>query len=482
MVMTHGPIAWRQDVSQDRSRGGAKAAPADQPESGTPDGRWWSPLLRDGTRPLFVVGDVAAILLAAVLTHATPVLAGIYLVTTLGAASVAGLYKSQLNQVLLDSLPRLFRAWVIAVALLVISSQLILNKFVGLYLAALSGVLLLGLRLMSTLVVRLLRGSGMIAHGTVIVGSDASGLLIAQKIAENPQCGLTTLGFVDDEAVRVADLPAPMLGGPGDLEAILMRLQPRALIIAQSHLSEAELVGMVRACHRNRCELFVLPRLYEISNMGEDTDFLGGMPLIRLRRRAYRTWGWRIKRLVDVALSALALVVLSPVLALIALAVRLEGGGRGIIFRQERVSVDGRHFKVLKFRSMRPANDTESGTQWNISGDSRVGPVGRFIRATSLDELPQLWNILRGDMSIVGPRPERPFFVAEFDRLYGGYGARHRVPSGLTGWAQVHGLRGDTSIAERAHFDNFYIENWSLWLDFKIMLMTVSSVFSKPGS
>ena len=214
MVMTHGPIAWRQDVSQDRSKGGAKAAPADQPESGTPDGRWWSPLLRDGTRPLFVVGDVAAILLAAVLTHAAPVLAGIYLVTTLGAASVAGLYKSQLNQMLLDSLPRLFRAWVIAVALLVISSQLILNKFVGLYLAALSGVLLLGLRLMSTLVVRLLRGSGMIAHGTVIVGSDASGLLLAQKIAENPQCGLTTLGFVDDEAVRVADLPAPMLGGP----------------------------------------------------------------------------------------------------------------------------------------------------------------------------------------------------------------------------------------------------------------------------
>ena len=481
MVMTHGPIAWREDVSPDRSSGGAKAAPADQPGSGTPDRRWWSPLLRDGTRPLFVVGDVAAILLAAVVTHATPVLAGIYLVTVLGAASVAGLYKSQLNQVLLDSLPRLFRAWVIAVALLVISSQLILNKFVGLYLAALSGVLLLGLRLMSTLVVRLLRGSGVIAHGTVIVGSDASGRLIAQKIAENPQCGLTTLGFVDDQSVPFADLPAPMLGGPRDIEAILLSLQPRALIIAQSHLSEAELVGMVRACHRNRCELLVLPRLYEISNMGEDTDFLGGMPLIRLRRRAYRTWGWRFKRLVDVVFSALALVVLSPVLALIALAVRLEGG-RGIIFRQERVSVDGRHFQVLKFRSMRPANDTESGTQWNISQDSRVGPVGRFIRATSLDELPQLWNILRGDMSIVGPRPERPFFVAEFDRLYGGYGARHRVPSGLTGWAQVHGLRGDTSIAERAHFDNFYIENWSLWLDFKIMLMTVSSVFSKPGS
>lgn len=445
------------------------------------DKRWWAPLLRDGTRPMFVAGDVLAIALAAGISHANPVLATLYLVTVVSAASASGLYRSQLNQTLLDSLPRLFRAWLIAVALLVISSQLVLGKFIGLYLAAYSGVLLLVFRLLATLVVRMLRASGVVRHGTIIVGADATGLMIAEKIAVNPECGLATLGFLDDLAVSAEGLSAPMLGGPDDLEAILLSRQPRALIIAHSHLSEAALVTMVRTCHRNRCELFVLPRLYEISNMSEDTDFLGGMPLIRLRRRAYRTWGWRIKRVVDVLLAGVSLVVLTPVLALVALAVRLEGGP-GIIFRQERVSVDGRRFHVLKFRSMRPANDVESGTQWNIARDSRVGTVGKFIRATSLDELPQLWNILRGEMSIVGPRPERPFFVAEFDLLYGGYSARHRVPCGLTGWAQVHGLRGDTSISERARFDNFYIENWSLWLDFKIMLMTVSSVFNKPGS
>jgi lipopolysaccharide/colanic/teichoic acid biosynthesis glycosyltransferase len=127
-------------------------------------------------------------------------------------------------------------------------------------------------------------------------------------------------------------------------------------------------------------------------------------------------------------------------------------------------------------------NEQEGQTNWSIADDSRVGVVGRILRKYSLDELPQLFNVLRGDMSLVGPRPERPYFVAEFDRLYCDYGARHRVPSGLTGWAQVHGLRGNTSIEDRAHFDNFYIENWSLWLDLKIMLLTVVSVFKAPGA
>jgi lipopolysaccharide/colanic/teichoic acid biosynthesis glycosyltransferase len=131
---------------------------------------------------------------------------------------------------------------------------------------------------------------------------------------------------------------------------------------------------------------------------------------------------------------------------------------------------------------MRPASEAESATTWSIADDDRVSPLGRFIRATSIDELPQLWNILRGDMSVVGPRPERPHFVAEFDRLYPDYGARHRVPCGLTGWAQVNGLRGDTSIEDRARFDNYYVDNWSLWFDLTIILRTFSSVFAARGA
>lgn len=443
------------------------------------DGKWWAPLLRDGTRPLFVASDVAALLVAVALA-ATPFgPAMTFAVIVLIASSLSGLYRSRLNPSALDDLPRMLKAWLIATAVMVFGTQLNEQGFDPFPLALISGCTLLVFRLLATLVVRVLRSAGAIRHPTIIVGADESGREIAKKIADNPQCGLRTIGFLDDPLAAVNGLR--ITGGPDDLEQVLRTHQPSALIIARSHLSEDQLIDMIRACHRHHCELFVLPRLYEISNLGEDTDFLAGMPLMRLRRRAYRTWGWAVKRLLDIVLSALALVVLSPLMALIALAVRLEGG-RGVIFRQERVSVDGRRFEVLKFRSMRPVDERESQTQWNISQDDRVGPVGKLIRATSLDELPQLWNILSGDMSVVGPRPERPFYVAQFAETFGGYDARHRVPCGLTGWAQVHGLRGDTSISERARFDNFYIENWSLWLDVKIILMTFTSVFAKPGS
>ena len=182
----------------------------------------------------------------------------------------------------------------------------------------------------------------------------------------------------------------------------------------------------------------------------------------------------------DITLSGAALVLLSPIMGACALAVRLEGGP-GVFFRQERVGLDGRKFTVLKFRSLQPATDGESSTRWNVSRSDRLRPVGRFLRKTSLDELPQLWNVLRGDMSLVGPRPERPHFVKQFQDRVPRYIARHRVPAGLTGYAQVHGLRGDTSIEHRASFDNYYIENWSLWGDIKIMLRTVQEVVRARG-
>jgi lipopolysaccharide/colanic/teichoic acid biosynthesis glycosyltransferase len=170
--------------------------------------------------------------------------------------------------------------------------------------------------------------------------------------------------------------------------------------------------------------------------------------------------------------------VLSPILAVCTLASRWETGC--VLYRQTRVGLDGEPFSLLKFCSLRPA-ENEDTTRWNIGEDERLGPVGKFMRRTSMDELPQLWNVLRGDMSLVGPRPERPYFVDEFTRQFPWYMARHRVPVGLTGWAQVHGLRGDTSISDRARFDNFYIENWSLWGDIKIMLRTAAQVVRAAG-
>jgi exopolysaccharide biosynthesis polyprenyl glycosylphosphotransferase len=272
-----------------------------------------------------------------------------------------------------------------------------------------------------------------------------------------------------------------VLGGPSSLSVVLEQCAVRNVVVAFSSMKESDMVSIIRTCDRHECELFVVPRLFELHQVDGEMDNAWGMPLVRLRRAAYRSRAWRVKRLVDVVVSGAMLLFLAPLLTLLALAVRLDGGP-GVLFRQIRVGVDGHTFHVLKFRSLRPADETESATTWNVSQDSRMSWVGRLLRKTSLDELPQLWNVLRGDMSLVGPRPERPHFVDQFRSAYPSYEARHRVPCGLTGWAQVHGLRGDTSIADRARFDNYYIQNWSLWLDMKIMLLTVAAVVRGTGS
>ncbi|SEG47236.1 Sugar transferase involved in LPS biosynthesis (colanic, teichoic acid) [Actinacidiphila yanglinensis] len=191
--------------------------------------------------------------------------------------------------------------------------------------------------------------------------------------------------------------------------------------------------------------------------------------------------GRRGKRALDIVLSGLALTAAAPALAGCALAVRLADGP-GVLFRQERIGLGGRPFTLLKFRTLRPADDQEAATRWNVAHDHRMSAVGRLLRRTSLDELPQFWNVLRGDMSLVGPRPERPFFVEKFSGELPGYQDRHRMPAGITGLAQVNGLRGDTSIPDRARFDNHYIDSWSLWQDIAILVRTATSFFRFGGS
>ncbi|MEU3601505.1 exopolysaccharide biosynthesis polyprenyl glycosylphosphotransferase [Streptomyces sp. NPDC006798] len=210
-------------------------------------------------------------------------------------------------------------------------------------------------------------------------------------------------------------------------------------------------------------------------------DHLWGFAVQPLRGGLHRPVARAVKRVIDTVLAGLALLAAAPVLAACALAVRLTGGP-GVIFRQERIGLDGRPFTLLKFRTLAPADEHESATRWNIAFDHRMNATGSLLRRTSLDELPQLWNVVRGDMSLVGPRPERPYYVGRFSHLHPGYAARHRMPVGLTGLAQIHGLRGDTSIEERARFDNHYIETWSPWQDLCIMARTAVSLFRLGGS
>jgi len=333
-------------------------------------------------------------------------------------------------------------------------------------------------------VVRLLRRSRLVAHPVVIVGAGEVGQRLAGAIVAHPEYGLTPVGFVDSRP-QVRDHQegaCPVLGGLADLPAVLERFRVNDVVFAFGAHPDAHLVRLVRACVRMDLQVFVVPRYFELwgADRRARTEVLWGVPLVRLRRWPLRPSQAWMKRCLDIVCASLGLVMLSPVLAACAIAVRIETGP-GILFHQVRVGRGGKTFTLLKFRTMRPAGD-EAEWRWSIDGDQRIGKVGKLLRRFSLDELPQLFNVLLGHMSMVGPRPERPFFVQNFAQKFGRYTDRHRVATGLTGWAQVNGLRGDTSIEDRVTFDNYYIDNWSMWNDVKIMIRTVLAVLRRQSS
>ena len=442
-------------------------------------------VLRFGVSPYVFAADAAAI---AVGVSAAGGLTGSLLVLAAGIVALnaaAGLYRSRLNLSVLDQAPALgVRALAAAagaafLGVLVVGGRTTTSLFVTSGTYFVTAILTRGVVYTG---VRAARRHGLVAHSTLVLGAGQVGCQVASALEEHPEYGLRVIGFVDsDPLLADADRPAPLLGGTDDLARVITSTGARQVVIAFAAEKSASMVDVIRTCDRLDCQMFIVPRLFELNHRpGRDMEVVWGLPLIRLRPSPFRQATWKLKRAIDIAVAATALALLSPLFAAIAIAVRRETGP-GVLFRQLRVGMDGRAFTLLKFTSMKPLDDAESATRWNVADDDRIGPVGRLLRRTSLDELPQLWNVLRGDMSIVGPRPERPHFVNEFAHSTPRYLARHRVPCGMTGWAQVHGLRGNTSIADRARFDNYYLENWSLWLDLKIVVRTVSAVLGGEG-
>jgi exopolysaccharide biosynthesis polyprenyl glycosylphosphotransferase len=430
-----------------------------------------------------VLLDVGLLLL--VVTVAGAGVAGSLLLGVLAVALFAAtrLYRPRLAPSALDDSPRLAGCALAAGAGVVALDLLrgleprveVLHASV-----AFAGLVVLQ-RAVAYAVIARLRRDRVLAHRTLIVGGGEVAGEVADVLLEHPEYGLLPIGLVDDDPLlRREDNALPHLSGRAGLAHLIEEHGARTVVVAFGSAPESSVVDVIRTCGRMPCEIYVVPRFYELRGPGSDTETVWGIPLARLRRATFRTLTWRAKRVVDVAAAATAGVLLSPVLLACAVLVRLETGPN-VLFRQQRLSLDGRSFDLLKFRSLRPQSDEESAQRWSVVDDQRIGPVGRFLRRTSLDELPQLWNILRGDMSLVGPRPERPHFVAEFSSRFPRYPDRHRVPAGLTGYAQINGLRGDTSIGDRARFDNQYIENWSLWLDVKILLRTVGQVVRGAG-
>ncbi len=324
------------------------------------------------------------------------------------------------------------------------------------------------------------------ATPTLILGAGKVGAHLVKRLLGEPRYGLQPVAFLDADPLPSPELSGdpsvPVLGGPDDLSEAITSTGARHVILAFSAEPDHVLVSKVRECQALGVEVSLVPRLYESMNERTTLDHVGGLPLLTLRSVDPRGWQFAVKHAFDRTAAALGLLMSAPVMLGIALAVRGSSPGP-ILFRQRRVGRDGREFDVLKFRTMRVAppaaaqfelpDDCAPG---GVEGSDRRTPIGRLLRDLSLDELPQLINVLRGDMSIVGPRPERPEFAARFARDVARYEDRHRVKSGITGWAQVHGLRGQTSISDRVEWDNYYILNWSLRLDLRIIALTVAEV------
>ncbi len=317
-----------------------------------------------------------------------------------------------------------------------------------------------------------LRMRGIGRDRVLVVGTGETALAIVQKIQWSPYLGYDLIGVVGEDGEAWEMAGAPLLGRLSDLPEIIERQDIQEVIIALPEgTSRHDLMRVVSMCQRGSVAIKVFPDLFEFITTGVSIDDLGGLPLLNVRDIQLRGWKLSLKRAMDIIGAGIGLILLSPLMLFVAVLIKIDSRGP-VFYYQERMGLDGRPFQMFKFRSMRPDAEQE-GPGWTTKDDPRRTRVGAWLRSKNIDELPQLINVLIGEMSLVGPRPERPIYVDRFRQSIPRYMERHREKAGMAGWAQVNGLRGDTSIAERTKYDLWYVENWSLWLDIKILVRTI---------
>ena len=317
---------------------------------------------------------------------------------------------------------------------------------------------------------RFARRRGYNLRYAVVVGDGELAATVVSRLAARTDVGIEVLGVVGDDKEGMGG--ARWLGGYSDLRAVLDAHVVDHVILALVHEDYGRLGGLLEAVGDEPVTIHVVPDLFRFASLRGGVEEFEGMPFIHLRDSPLHGWSQVTKRVFDLVFSGALLIGLAPVLLLLALGVKLTSRGP-VLYRQERMGLDGQRFRMLKLRTMRVDAEVGTGPIWATEDDPRRVPYGVLLRRLSLDELPQFVNVLRGEMSVVGPRPERPFFVEQFRRTVPGYMLRHKVKSGVTGWAQVNGLRGNTSLEKRIQYDLEYIERWSLWLDVKIIVLTV---------
>jgi Undecaprenyl-phosphate glucose phosphotransferase len=338
---------------------------------------------------------------------------------------------------------------------------------------------------------------GIGVENILIVGVSGAGRQFLEGVRQSGWPGYRVIGFLDapfKEASEKSEPGSPIINGKkgyvaqvpylGDVESLPSVLDHNVVdevIVGLHGQDEEHIAALIEECDTHRLRYRFLPQMLSLVPSFTVTDTLNGVPILGMRETQLAGVWLVVKRFFDIMVSACALLVLSPLLLIIAVGVAFSSPGP-IIYTQERIGKDGATFKVYKFRSMQHNAEQATGKRWTVENDKRRTVFGAFLRRTNFDELPQLINVLKGEMSIIGPRPEQPQFVEEFKKQIPRYMQRHRVQVGLTGWAQVNGWRGNTSIAERVQYDLFYIENWSPWLDIRILAQTVIAFFKAQGA
>jgi exopolysaccharide biosynthesis polyprenyl glycosylphosphotransferase len=404
---------------------------------------------------------------------AVPVLVLIVLTTF----TFSGVYRIRRGRPFLDELFALIGAAVlsglVAAAVMSLYRGFLYSRLVLIYTILAAVVLMAAARLLLQQVTRAQQRRGIGAERVLVVGTGTGSELLIHRMTMFPQYGYRVCGVLDDRLEPGSRFAGTaVLGRVAELPTQVAAQQIDQVFLALPGASHEELLRLIKACDELRVDFRMLPDLFEIITTRVSADVVDGIPLLGVRRSQVTGLAVLVKRGFDLLVSLTLLVLLSPLLAALAVAIRLSSRGP-VLYRQKRVGMGNVVFTVYKFRSMVSDAEAETGPVFASADDARRTPVGRFMRRYSLDELPQLVNIIRGDMSLVGPRPERPYFVERFGAEIPRYLERHQVRPGVTGWAQVNDLRGDTSIADRTIYDIYYIENWSPAFDIKILLLTI---------
>lgn len=395
-----------------------------------------------------------------------------------------GLYRSMRVVNFFNEFSRIFKASVLALVIFITltyfwgEKEFQYSRLVFLYFWIIQLLFIVSFRALFRKILKILRKKGYNLREIIIVGAGELGQDLVKRIKEHPEFGLKIVGFLtrDEEKLGKKIEGIDVIGKYEDIQKILSEYRIDQVYIALPYDAHERIETILKLIGDTPVDIKVVPDLYQFATLGASVEELDGLPILNLQDSPMYGWNLVLKRAMDIVISIIAIIVTLPLMIIIAIGIKLSSPGP-VFYTQERMGMDGKIFKIIKFRTMKVNAEDETGPVWAKPDDERRTKLGAFLRKRSLDELPQFFNVLKGDMSIVGPRPERPVFIEEFRRKIPKYMLRHKVKAGITGWAQVNGWRGNTSLEKRIEHDLYYINNWSLSFDLKIIFKTIKKIF-----